>query len=187
MTWRHCGMDNGQKTNLHGFGVNVFGVGVLILGKSGIGKSELGLGLIDRGHKFVVDDFVVIEKDSDETLWMSALDFAEPFIHIRGIGFIDISRIYSNISNIMSSSKLDLVIELSEDNELLNKDVITQSQIQHLILNTTIEKRMLPIGNNRNLCLLVEILVKSYIQLKNGYDSTQYFLDNHSNLLNMDR
>ncbi len=176
-------MDSGQKINQHGVAVNIFGLGILITGKSGIGKSELALELVDSGHKFVVDDFVVVEKDSLGTLWLSALDFAEPFMHIRGMGFVNISKMYNSCSSIMSSSKLDIIIELTEDVELLNKQCIQPSKVQQNILGIALDKYILPVGKNRNLCLLVETLVKSHIDLKNGYDSTQDFLNNHANLL----
>src|SRR5690606_18733805 len=53
-----------QQT-LHGSLVDVYGIGVLLVGKSGIGKSEVSLDLIERGHRLVADDVVVVTKKGE--------------------------------------------------------------------------------------------------------------------------
>ncbi|MEW6509512.1 MAG: HPr kinase/phosphorylase, partial [Bacteroidota bacterium] len=45
---------------VHGSLVDVYGVGVLLTGRSGIGKSEIALDLIERGHRLVADDVVMV-------------------------------------------------------------------------------------------------------------------------------
>ncbi|MGB8329482.1 MAG: hypothetical protein WCE62_05095 [Polyangiales bacterium] len=44
----------------HGVLMDVHGVGTLLLGPSGIGKSECALFLVERGHRFVADDQVIL-------------------------------------------------------------------------------------------------------------------------------
>ena len=44
------------SSTCHGTLVEVFGLGVLIQGSSSVGKSETALGLIERGHRLIVDD-----------------------------------------------------------------------------------------------------------------------------------
>ena len=50
------------QTVVHGSMVDVYGIGILISGKSGIGKSEVALDLVERGHRLVADDVVVLSK-----------------------------------------------------------------------------------------------------------------------------
>lgn len=47
---------------IHGSFVDVYGVGLMFAGKSGIGKSEIVLDLVERGHRLVADDIVVVTK-----------------------------------------------------------------------------------------------------------------------------
>jgi len=47
---------------VHGSLVDVYGVGVLLVGRSGIGKSEIALDLVERGHRLVADDVVMITR-----------------------------------------------------------------------------------------------------------------------------
>ena len=175
-------MDKNPKINLHGVGVSILGCGVLIIGESGIGKSELALSLIDHGHKFVVDDSILIEKLANNELIMSAINFAEPFMHVRGIGFINIARMYNNFTQVLSSSKVDLVVELCSDDLLLDINPIQPLLRKHNILDIDVTKFILPIGNNRSLALLVETMVRYYIQLQNGYDATYDFTQRHTNM-----
>ncbi|HOQ13345.1 MAG TPA: HPr kinase/phosphorylase, partial [Spirochaetota bacterium] len=58
-----------ECVTLHATLVDVFGVGVLLTGKSGVGKSETALELIERGHRLVADDMVIVKK-IDESLLM---------------------------------------------------------------------------------------------------------------------
>ena len=49
-------------TSLHGSLADVYGVGLLFTGRSGIGKSEAVLDLVERGHRLVADDIVLISR-----------------------------------------------------------------------------------------------------------------------------
>ena len=50
------------QTQLHGSLADVYGVGLLFIGQSGIGKSECVLDLVERGHRIVADDLVLVRK-----------------------------------------------------------------------------------------------------------------------------
>src|SRR4030042_5324605 len=54
---------------LHGTFVDVYGIGVLLMGKSGVGKSECALELVERGHRFIADDVVMVKR-IDESILM---------------------------------------------------------------------------------------------------------------------
>ena len=69
------------------------GIGILITGKSGIGKSEVALDLIERGHRLVADDVVMLTKKSN-VLMASASNMNGHFMEIRGLGIIDIMSMF---------------------------------------------------------------------------------------------
>ena len=56
------------RTAVHGSVADVYGVGLLFVGKSGIGKSECVLDLIERGHRLVADDVVIITRRGNDVL-----------------------------------------------------------------------------------------------------------------------
>ncbi len=168
---------------INGVGLKIFGLGVLLVGDSGIGKTDTALSLIDRGHGLVADDVVeFIYKDG--IIIMHPIVGVPQFIHLRGIGFVDITKSFSYYKSIVSHTKLDIVIELSRDNELLNKynlspicDEFVLSQDHQIIC----PKFILPIGiYTRNLPLLIEQIIKVFIDKKVGVDANQIFLERYN-------
>src|SRR5690606_5373224 len=55
-------------TTLHGSLADVFGVGLLFVGESGVGKSECVLDLVERGHRLVADDLVLVRQTGNDVL-----------------------------------------------------------------------------------------------------------------------
>lgn len=67
--------------------------GVLMMGDSGIGKSETAIELLKRGHRLVADDAVEIQRVSG-SLWGTAPEMIRHYIEIRGVGVIDVQRLF---------------------------------------------------------------------------------------------
>ncbi len=78
----------------HGSLVDVYGIGILLTGRSGIGKSEIALDLVERGHRLVADDLVIVRRKAEEILIGSGTDIAQQTLEIRGVGIIDVRRIF---------------------------------------------------------------------------------------------
>lgn len=171
----------------HGLALEIFGRGVVIVGKSGIGKSELGLELIDRGHRLICDDLVEgVLADTQITI-SSPQEFALGYMEIRGVGFVDIVHLYGK-QQMCAQKKLFIVIQLV-DNDML--DIINSDRLMQLIseidvLGIKIPLYKLPIGANRNLPILVELIVKYAIDREHGFDSHQTFINNQSNFIQGD-
>ncbi len=82
------------RFTIHGSLVDVYGVGMLFVGKSGIGKSEVALDLVERGHRLVADDVVILTKKGEGILMGSGTELAGHFMEIRGIGIIDVRSMF---------------------------------------------------------------------------------------------
>jgi HPr kinase/phosphorylase len=82
------------RKKIHGTLVDVYGVGLLITGRSGIGKSEIALDLVERGHRLISDDSVNIIRRSDDVLIGKGNELLEHYLEIRGIGIINIAKMY---------------------------------------------------------------------------------------------
>lgn len=83
------------------------GSGVLIRGESSVGKSETALDLVTKGHRLVADDVVEIKKIDDELIGTSPENIRH-FMEIRGIGIMDIRRLYGG--SVKTETKIDLII-----------------------------------------------------------------------------
>ena len=93
----------------HGVLVEIYGEGVLIYGESGVGKSETAIELIKRGHRLIADDAVEIRRTSEDQLMGSAPELIRHYMELRGIGVVDVRRLFG-IASIKSSTEVELLI-----------------------------------------------------------------------------
>lgn len=169
------------ETQVHGVLLSVFGVGVLIKGASGSGKSEVALELINRGHILVADDAVVIKKTDDSTLIGSAPELLKNRLEIRGIGIVDVQKLYG-VTKVVPSKKIELVAEIKP---LTGKEDRIGNRLEfESILGVELPKVEIPINAGRSLSNLVEVAVANYeLRVEHDYDSADAFVNDLNNIL----
>jgi len=156
----------------HGVLVEVYGEGILILGESGVGKSETAIELVKRGHRLVADDAVEIKKVSQRTLVGSAPEIIRHFIEIRGIGIIDVKKIFG-MGAVKDTEKIDLVINLEAWNDNKHYDRLGLVDEYTDILDLKIPSLTIPVRPGRNLAIIVEIAAMNHRQKKMGYNAAE--------------
>ena len=168
-----------MMNNIHGTAVSINGTGVVIMGGSGIGKTETALGLIDRGHQLIADDTVVINSNINGGVILSSLKYAIGYMHLKGVGFINIGKIYNEYNNIKNHVNCDLIVTLTNDDVKFTLNNVYEHMEYVIIENIKIPNIILPIGNNRNLPLIIECIVKNYQLMQDGYNAHKIFLKNN--------
>lgn len=159
------------EVTLHGVLVEVYGMGVLIVGKSGVGKSETALDLVIRGHRLVSDDLVDIKK-VEEGLRGEAPELTRHFMEIRGIGILDIERLYG-VSAVKHFEYIDLVVELETWDAGKEYDRIGLDEDYMEILDMKVTKVTVPVRPGRNIGMIVEVAVRNYRQKGLGYNAAE--------------
>src|SRR5437762_11299515 len=106
-------MDFSPTVSEFGSMVDILGVSFLIRGASGIGKSECVLGLIERGYSLVADDVTRITMLEGRELMATAPDLTRNHMEVRGIGIIDVAKVFG-IGSIRVEKRLDLVVTLKD-------------------------------------------------------------------------
>ncbi len=159
-----------ERITVHGVLVEVYGEGVLILGDSGIGKSETAIELVKRGHRLIADDSVDIKRVSAKTLVGEAPELIRHYIELRGIGIVDVGRIFG-MGSVKNSEKIELVInfelwEPGKEYERLGMDDITTE-----ILGISVPSITVPVKPGRNLAVIIEIAAMNNRQRKMGYNA----------------
>jgi HPr kinase/phosphorylase len=162
------------QTVLHGSFVDVDGIGVLITGRSGIGKSEIALDLVERGHRLVADDVVMVTRKGEGILMGAGSDVVKHYMEIRGLGLIDVRSIFG-IRSIRFQKRVEIIVELQE----WRSDIeYTRTGLDHeniSILGVSLPHIKLPIVPGKNITVIVEVIAMDY-QLKHyGYDSAKEF------------
>ena len=167
---------------MHGVLVDVCGTGVLITGDSGIGKSEAALELVKRGHRLISDDAVDIRKNSDEHLIGTAPERIKNLLELRGVGIIDVRRLYGIIA-VGESATIDMVIHLEEWNREKDYKRFGNTNDYVDILGTNVERYDLPIRPGRNLAIIVETVAMNHVQKKMGYNAADELLKRTNRLI----
>ena len=169
---RWLGVELAPSISIHGVLVDVFGEGILITGESGIGKSEAALELIKRGHRLVSDDVVEIKRVSKETLVGSSPEVTRFFIELRGIGIIDVRKLFG-VESVRMTQNIDLVIQLEDWNKETDYDRLGLEEKYVEYLGNKVVAHSLPIRPGRNLAIIVETAAINHRQKKMGYNAAE--------------
>ena len=161
-----------NRITQHGVLVEVYGEGVLILGESGIGKSETAIALVERGHRLIADDAVEIKRVSATTLVGSAPSLIKHYVELRGIGIIDVRRIYG-MGAIKDTEKIDLVIHLEQWVEGKMYDRFGLDDQTYNILGIDVPSIIVPVRPGRSLPIILEIAAMNNRQKRMGYNTAE--------------
>lgn len=158
----------------HGGLVEVYGEGMLILGDSGIGKSETAIELVKRGHRLIADDAVEIKRVSAKTLVGSAPELIRYYIELRGIGIVDVRRLFG-MGAVKATERIDLVVNLEHwDPEKMYDRFGLDEQYEN-ILGIDVPSITIPVHPGRNLAVVMEIAAMNNRQKKMGYNTAEEF------------
>ncbi len=158
----------------HGVLVEVYGEGILILGDSGVGKSETAIELVKRGHRLIADDAVEIKRVSAKTLVGSAPEIIRHYVELRGIGIVDIRRLFG-MGAVKDTEKINLVANLEPwvKGKMYDRLGLDEEKIN--ILGLDIPAVTIPVQPGRNLAIILEIAAMNNRQKRMGYNTAEEF------------
>ena len=157
----------------HGVLVEVYGEG--ILGDSGIGKSELAIELVKRGHRLIADDAVELRKVSNRQIMGTAPENIRHFIELRGIGIVNVARIFG-VGAVKVSESLDLVVQLEPWDPTKNYQRTGLESEYCDILGVSIPSTSIPVSPGRNMAVVLETAAINNRQKKMGYNAAKELL-----------
>ena len=175
----YLGVELAQRITRHGVLVEVSGEGVLIRGDSGGGKSETALELIKRGHRLIADDAVEIRRVSSRTLVGSAPDNIRHFIELRGIGVINVAKLFG-MGAVKESSNIDLIINMVPWRDGEAYDRLGMETQYTEILDVKVPSITVPITPGRNLAVIFEVAAMNNRQKRMGYNAAVEFTEQMS-------
>jgi HPr kinase/phosphorylase len=145
-------------------------------GKSGVGKSEAALELVRRGHIFVADDAVDVSKVADR-LYGRANLIAQSFIEVRGLGVLNIARMFG-IEKTKDSTDIGVIIEIvrDEDNKV-EFERIGRNLKYKLVEKVKVPYYCLPLTAGRKTSDLIEATVIDVKLKQHGYNSAQDYIN----------
>lgn len=162
------------RMSVHGTLVDVYGIGMLFTGRSGIGKSEIALDLVERGHRLVADDMVIITKKAEEILMGEGRDISEHIIEIRGLGLIDVRQVFG-IRGVRVHKRIEVVVRLVEFESSADYDRTGLDEQTTNILGVDIDMVVLPINPGKNITVIAETIAMNQLLKIHGHHTPTEF------------
>ena len=164
------------RTSLHGSLADVFGVGLLFIGRSGIGKSECVLDLVERGHRLVADDTVLVTQRGADVLIGRAHELTRRHVEIRGVGIVDISALFG-VHAVRYQKRIEVIVQLVDWNKEYETDRTGLDRQTVTILDVELPKVVVALNPGKNLTVVSEVVAMNHLLRYSGVDSAHSLND----------
>ena len=164
------------RTTLHGSLADVYGVGLLFIGSSGIGKSECVLDLVERGHRLVADDLVLVSRKGNDVLIGQGHELAAHHMEIRGIGLIDVKALFG-VRSVRQQKRIEVVVQLEDWEKAKDADRTGLVRQDATILEVKVPKVIVGLNPGKNLTVISEVVAMAHLLRMTGVDVASAFND----------
>jgi HPr kinase/phosphorylase len=162
------------RMTTHGSLADVYGVGLLFVGRSGIGKSECVLDLVERGHRLVADDIVVVTRRGNDILIGRGHELQQHHMEIRGVGIIDIRALFG-IRSIRQQKRIEVVVQLVDWDERAQYDRTGLETEEIEMLGVGVPKVVVPLNAGKNITVISEVIAMNHLLKYSGVHSARLF------------
>jgi len=162
------------RTHLHGSLADVYGVGLLFVGDSGVGKSECVLDLVERGHRVVADDLIIVQRRGADVLIGEGHELQGHHMEIRGLGIIDIKALFG-IRATRRRKRIEVVVKLENWDEQTAYTRTGLDQEEMEILGVKVPKVTIPLNPGKNITVISEVVAMNHLLKYLGVDSAAAF------------
>jgi len=164
------------NTKVHGCLADVFGVGLFFMGRSGIGKSECVLDLVERGHRLVADDSVIITQRGTDVLLGPSPELTYCHMEIRGVGIIDVSALFG-VHAVRRQKRIEVAVQLVDWERAEEADRTGLEARTTTILGVELPKVVVPLNPGKNITVVSEVVAMNHLLKYSGVDSARILND----------
>ena len=162
------------STNLHGSLADVYGVGLLFVGESGVGKSECVLDLVERGHRLVADDHVIVSRRGPDILLGQGHQLQAHHMEIRGLGIIDIRTLFG-IHATRQQKRIEVMVQLErwDEDSVYTRTGLETTEVD--VLGIKVPRVTIPLNAGKNITVISEVVAMNHLLRYAGIDSAGAF------------
>ncbi len=160
--------------NVHGTLVDVHGIGLLFKGRSAIGKSEVGLDLVERGHRLVADDAVILTRKSQGILVGTSPESLRDHMEIRGIGIMDVKKMFG-VRATRRQKRVEVVVQLVDWEDSIKYERVGIDGKTVVILGIELPVVVVPLFPGKNITVIVEAIAMDYLLRIQGHNAASEF------------
>jgi HPr kinase/phosphorylase len=162
------------STSMHASLADVFGVGLLFTGRSGIGKSECVLDLVERGHRVVADDLVLVTKRGNDVLIGRGHELQRHYMEVRGIGLVDIPAVFG-IRAVRQQKRIEVVVHLEDWDANATVDRTGLDGEVTEVLDVKLPKARVLLNPGKNITVICEVIAMNHLLKYSGFDPAERF------------
>lgn len=164
------------RTKIHGSLADVFGVGLLFMGRSGIGKSECVLDLVERGHRLVADDSIIVTQSGNDVLIGRSPELTWRHMEIRGVGIVDVSALFG-VHAVRLQKRIEVVVQLVDWEKTQEADRTGLDTQTTTILGVELPQMVVPLNPGKNITVVSEVVAMNHLLKYSGIDSAHLLND----------
>jgi HPr kinase/phosphorylase len=162
------------STTLHGSLASVYGVGLLFRGDSGVGKSECVLDLVERGHRLVADDVVIVSRQGNDVLIGRGHELQGHHMEIRGVGIIDVQRLFG-IRAIRQQKRIEVIVNLELWDHERDYSRTGLEEEHEDVLGVHVPRVTVPLNPGKNVTVISEVVAMNHLLKYSGVNSAAAF------------
>ena len=159
---------------IHATLVDVHGVGLLFTGRSGIGKSEIALDLVERGHRLVADDTVMVKRTADDVIIGRGHGHLKHFMEIRGLGIVNVQDLFG-IRSIRIQKRIEVEVNLRDWDQKKDWEREGLEEQHSNILGVDVPQVVVPIFPGKNITVISEVIAMNHMLKVYGIDAAKRF------------
>lgn len=163
------------RESVHGVLVQVHGVGVLLTGPSGIGKSETALALVERGHRLIADDNVLLTKTPNNEIHGAPPPRLRYHIELRGIGIVNVRDLFGATA-VRDRAPVELVVELCHGDDADHFERLGLDELRRPLLGVELAMLRIPVRPGRNMAVILEVAARNQLLKRAGRHAARDFV-----------
>ena len=136
---------------------------------------ETAIELLKRGHRLIADNAVELRRVSYRKILGTAPANIRHFIELRGIGIINVARVFG-IGSVRSSVEVEMVVQLEPWDRTKNYDRTGLETEYYDILGVKVPSMLIPVMPGRNLAVILETAAINNRQKEMGYNAAKELL-----------
>ena len=162
---------------VHGVLIDIHGMGVLLRGPSGIGKSECALFLLERGHRLVADDQVVLSSMPGDYIVGRSPPLLRYHLEVRGIGIINVRELFGAPA-VSDEKNVQLLVDLSPASERqdVGYDRLGVDDKTEDVLGVPVPVLEIPVRPGRNMAVILEVAARNQLLKRAGHHPARDFV-----------
>ena len=149
-------------------------MGLLFVGDSGVGKSECVLDLVERGHRLVADDLVIVSRQGNDVLMGRGHELQGHHMEIRGVGIIDVSALFG-VRAIRQQKRIEVIVQLELWDQYGDYSRTGLEEEVQEVLGVPIPRVTIPLNPGKNITVISEVVAMNHLLKYSGVNSAARF------------